>query len=277
MSGAHDIGNANMAYLLLLLMFPVLVIFLYRIRMFGALLTGIARMVAQLLLVGFYLHYIFVWNNLFLTLAWILVMAVVADFSVLSGCGLELRRFVWPLLAAMLLGTLVPLYVFVMLVIDAPTLFEASFSIPVSGMILGNCMRANIVGIKGFYDGVRKDENRYMLTLAQGASRSEALAPYIGESLSMALQPTLATMATIGLVSLPGMMTGLLLGGADPMVSIKYQIGIMVAIFSGTALTVWACLMFTLNGSFRADGMLDKRIFKERAATKPGGVKGVVK
>ena len=68
-------------------------------------------------------------------------------------------------------------------------------------------------------------------------------------------------MATIGLVSLPGMMTGVILGGANPMTAIKYQIAIMIAIFSGTAITVWLAISLSIKATFTHYGMLDKGIF----------------
>ncbi len=74
--------------------------------------------------------------------------------------------------------------------------------------------------------------------------------------------PTVATMGTIGLVSLPGMMTGVIMGGADPMTAIKYQIAIMIAIFSGTAITVVLPILMTIKGGFTPFGILDRHAFK---------------
>jgi len=71
-------------------------------------------------------------------------------------------------------------------------------------------------------------------------------------------------MATMGVVSLPGMMTGVILGGADPATAIKYQIAIMLAIFSGTAITVTAAIYLTLHNSFTPYGLLDKDIFQKK-------------
>jgi len=70
-------------------------------------------------------------------------------------------------------------------------------------------------------------------------------------------------MATVGLVSLPGMMTGVILAGADPFTAIKYQIAIMIAIFSGTALTVFLAIRLTLHRSLDGYGNLDPAIFKQ--------------
>ena len=75
--------------------------------------------------------------------------------------------------------------------------------------------------------------------------------------------PTVATMATIGLVSLPGMMTGVILGGANPMSAIKYQILIMLAIFGGTAVTVVLAIRLTMRVGFSTYGLLDRGIFRQ--------------
>ena len=79
----------------------------------------------------------------------------------------------------------------------------------------------------------------------------------------MSLAPYIATIATIGLVSLPGMMTGVILGGTDPMTAIKYQIAIMLAILSGTTITVFLAIWFSMRSSFNAYGILDQRVFRE--------------
>jgi putative ABC transport system permease protein len=77
-----------------------------------------------------------------------------------------------------------------------------------------------------------------------------------------AMTPTVASMATIGLVALPGMMTGVILGGAGPVIAIKYQIAIMIAIFSGTAITLVVAIRATMTTSFTEYGILDKTVFK---------------
>jgi putative ABC transport system permease protein len=71
-----------------------------------------------------------------------------------------------------------------------------------------------------------------------------------------------ATIATIGLVALPGMMTGVILGGTDPMTAIKYQVAIMVAILAGTAITVLTAIWLATRRSFSAYGPLDESVFK---------------
>lgn len=245
----------------LLLIIPLGIMLWHRIPLVGRLLTAAVRMSVQLLFVGLYLQIVFQLNNLWLNALWLLVMIAVADISITHGCELRLRRVAGPLLVALLCGTAIPLFFFMGPILQRPHLLDAQFAIPIGGMILGNCLRADIIGIRTFYSGIRKDEKVFLLSLSQGARLSEATQPYLREACHMALAPTLATMATIGLVSLPGMMTGVILGGVDPMVAIKYQIAIMIAIFSGTALTVSLALWLTSRRCFSRWGTLDPEIF----------------
>ena len=163
---------------------------------------------------------------------------------------------------ALLVGTFVPVVVFLMGILLKPGLFDARYVIPVGGMILGNCLRADVIGMRSFYQSIRENEKAFLLSLSQGATLHEATRPYLSEALSNALSPTIAMMTTIGLVSLPGMMTGVILGGGDPLPAVKYQIAIMISIFTGTSITVLLGILLTQKGAFTHWGTLDKSIFK---------------
>ncbi|MCK5863362.1 MAG: ABC transporter permease [Candidatus Hydrogenedentes bacterium] len=256
-----DISYGQLAAGYILLLFPLTIFLWYGVALISDTIISMFRMTVQLLFVGFYLHVVFQWNNPWINFLWIAVMVIVADASIIRSCGLRLRRFALPLAAALFLGVLIPLLLFLLVIIRPDPVLDARYIIPIAGMILGNCLRADIVGIRGFYDSLRKQEKIYLRSLASGASLHEALLPFIREALEGALRPTIATMGAMGIVSLPGMMTGVILGGANPMTAIKYQIAIMLAIFSGTAITVVAAIFLTLQKSFTSYGILDKKIF----------------
>jgi putative ABC transport system permease protein len=234
----------------------------YRIPLIGDTALAVVRMTFQLLFVGLYLQVVFSLNNLWLNGAWLVIMIGVADASITRGCRLRLSRFAGPVFVALLIGTAVPLFFFVGPILKRPHLLDAQYAIPIGGMILGNCLRADIIAISNFYRAIDKNEKVFLNTLAQGARLPEAIRPFHRDAGQSALAPTVATMATIGLVSLPGMMTGVILGGANPMTAIKYQIAIMIAIFSGTAITVTLAIWLTMRSSFIPHGVLDRQIFK---------------
>jgi len=266
MNTAQNISLIRLAVGYGLLIFPLAVMLWYRIPLLGPTLLAVVRMTVQLLFVGLYLQVVFERNSAWLNLAWLTVMILVADVSILRGCRLRLRSFGDRLFAALLAGTAVPLAVFVGVILKNGSLAQAQYVIPIGGMILGNCLRADIIGVRAFYDALRKDRKPYLHRLAQGASLAEALRPYIAEACRAALAPTIATMSTIGLVSLPGMMTGVILGGAVPFSAIKYQIAIMLSIFSGTAITVFLAIRLTIDRGFDTWGLLREEIFRNRTA-----------
>ncbi len=86
--------------------------------------------------------------------------------------------------------------------------------------------------------------------------------PFFQSALKKSANPALASMATIGLVSLPGMMTGQILSGSSPMTTIQYQIMIMLAIFSGTILWAFLVIKFCNRTVFFENDMVDPSIFK---------------
>jgi putative ABC transport system permease protein len=259
---AVDISFLSLAAGYGLLIIPLSIILWYRIPIVSDTLLAVLRMTVQLLFVGLYLQVVFSMNNFWLNGIWLLVMVGVADTSITRGCGLRLSRFAGPLFLALLVGTAVPLFFFVVPILGRPHLLDAQYAIPIGGVILGNCLRADIIGVGNFYRSIRKSEKTFLQALAQGARFAEATRPFLRDACLAALAPTVATIATIGLVSLPGMMTGVILGGADPMTAIKYQIAIMIAIFSGTTITVAMAIWLTMKSSFTTYGVLDYRIFK---------------
>jgi putative ABC transport system permease protein len=258
-----DIEPLSLALGYLLLLIPLSILLIYRVRLVGDLVTSVVRMTVQLLFVGFYLQVVFDLHRWWLTALWLLAMMVVADFSILRSADLRLRPFFLRLLAGVALGTVVPLMFFVLVILRVSDLLDPQYVIPIGGMIMGNCLRSIIIGIGRFYRSIKERENAFLLSLAQGARLREAAAPYMNRSVSDALAPTIATMMTIGLVSLPGMMTGILMSGVSPLAAIKYQIAIMIAIFTGTAISVAGGMELTLSVAFTPFGVLRDRIFKD--------------
>jgi putative ABC transport system permease protein len=245
-----------------MLLIPVGMMVYQRIPLIRQALVAVIRMTVQLLLVGFYLQWVFEVDRWWVTLPWLVVMVSTATVSTLRGSGLRARLLIAAAGPALLLGTAIPLLWFIGLVLRNPNVLEARYAIPVGGMILGNCLRANIVGIRDFYQKIRKDRKAYLLSLARGATLGEAVGPYLRESFQAAIAPTIATMMTVGVVSVPGMMTGVILGGADPVVAIRYQIGIMLAIFTGTSITVPLAIYFSLRRCFDGYGLLRDDVFR---------------
>lgn len=262
-SAAIDIGTIGLVLGYLLLIIPIAIILFYRVKLMKDLSVSLLRLTLQLLFVGIYLQFLFKLNAWWLNVLWLVMMIVVADVSLISASKLTLGRFILPIFFSLLVGTTVPLLYLIAVIIRLPNLLEAQYFIPIAGMIMGNSLRADIIGLSSFYTSIHSEEKTYLLFLSQGATLNEAIRPFLQRAYTASLAPTIATMATIGLVSLPGMMTGIILGGTDPFSAIKYQIAIMIAIFTGTSITVILGILLTRKVSFSKFGTLDTAIFKQ--------------
>jgi len=247
----------------LILLLPAYVLWKYETGLTKKMLISTVRMVLQLLFVGYYLEYLFKYDNPLVNAAWIVVMVVVADFATVDRSELcRKKNILLPVFFATLFGIGIINLFFLEAVIQLPKFLAAQYTIPITGMVLGNCLQSNVIGLNAFYYGLKEQQERYQFYLACGATRHEALKPFIGNALKKSANPTLASMATIGLVSLPGMMTGQILSGSSPMIAIKYQIMIMLAIFSGTILSVFFGITFSNYFVFKNTDMLDESILK---------------
>lgn len=245
-----------------LLIVPFAILLWAGVPVLGRFAAAVLRMTLQLLFVGLYLQVVFKLDRPWLSGLWVLVMIVVADFSILRNCGLRYQKLALPLFVSLLIGTAIPLLYFMGAILWLPNLLEARFVIPIGGMILGNCLRSDVIGLRKFFYAIRSGEKGFQQQLADGASLSEATRPYLTAALQEATAPMIATMATIGLVSLPGMMTGVILGGQDPRVAVMYQIAIMITIFTGANLTIVLAILLGRRAGFSAYGTLERSIFK---------------
>lgn len=259
-----ELSWLQLAIAFIILIIPAAILGWYKTGLNSKMVIASIRMTLQLVFVGYYLEYLFELDNLWINLAWIMVMVVVADFATIDRSELVQKvSLVLPVFGATFFGIVLINFFFLELVIQLDDLLEAQYAIPITGMVLGNCLRSNVIGINDFYYSLRENRERYQFYLASGGSRREALYPFFQNALKKSANPTLAAMATIGLVSLPGMMTGQILSGSSPMTAIQYQIMIMIAIFSGTILSVYLAIIFCNRTVFFVNDMLDTSIFKD--------------
>lgn len=259
-----DFAWPQMATLYGLCLVPGALLWVIGLKLSRDVVISIVRMSLQLALVGFYLKALFDINNPWLNGLWILVMLIVADLSILQRAGLSLRYFVASTFAAIAVGTLFSTLYLVALVIQPQHYYDARYIVPLAGMVLGNCLQGNVIALERFYSMLKKNEAEYLTYLLLGATRWEAARPYYRDAVKAAVSPTVASMATMGLVSLPGMMTGQILGGSEPWLAVKYQIAIMICIFASTTLACVINLKLSLGAAFNAYDVLRDEVLTSR-------------
>ena len=258
-----DIELPQMAFLYGLCLLPWLLLWLIGLRLSRDIVISILRMSIQLALVGIYLKMLFNLNNPWLNCLWILIMLVIADLSILRRAGLKARYFALATFSAIAFSVIFSTAYLVILVIQPTHYYDARYIVPLAGMIIGNCLQGNVIALERFYSALLKNENEYLTFLILGATRKEAVRPYFQDAVKAAINPTLAGMATMGLVSLPGMMTGQILGGSEPWLAVKYQIAIMICIFSSTTIACIISLKLSLNIAFNPFDILKDEVIEK--------------
>jgi ABC-type uncharacterized transport system, permease component len=259
----YDISYTSLIFCFFLLAIPIFISWKIRLELEKSTLEAVFRMSIQLFLAGIFLNFIFNLNNGLLNLAWVGIMIFFASYTAIKSVDLNVKKLFAPIILAIAFSSLAVLLYFNKFVINLENLLDARYLIPIAGMFLGNSLRGNVVGIGDFYSDIKRNENRYLYSLSLGAGMYEAVLPYLRKSLRAAVKPTLANIASVGIVTLPGMMTGQILGGASPLVAIKYQITIMIAQYVSTLLGTTLSILTSFRTAFDEYGLVDKKLYEK--------------
>ncbi|MBN7121425.1 iron export ABC transporter permease subunit FetB [Erwinia billingiae] len=216
----HNISNESLGLALILVLIALLVSKKEKLGLEKDIVWSIARAIVQLIIVGYVLKYIFDLNNRWLTVVMVLFICINAALNARKRSRNIGNAFLLSFIAITVSTTLT----LVILVLSGSIEFMPMQVIPISGMIAGNAMVA--VGLCYSNLNQRFTDNRQKIQemLSLGASIKTASGRLIRDSIRAAMIPTVDAAKTVGLVSLPGMMSGLIFAGIDPVKAIKYQI-----------------------------------------------------
>jgi putative ABC transport system permease protein len=248
-----QIRQFSIIYVLLLLV--LLVMKQCHIDRTKQLLFSSFKMTVQLMLAGFILTYIFGSPNGIFTALYLAVMVGFAIHRVLNqNPGLSLRFKV--IIALSILVSGLGILAFFVKVVVRESLLNPQYVIPLGGMLLGNTMNSLSLGIKTFRESLSGQRARVEALTCIGAKAENILRPFLLQGMETAMLPTLNNMAGMGIVSLPGMMTGQILAGSNPMTAIFYQISIMIAICTIVTVSSFAALYFGCRTMYSKENQL---------------------
>jgi putative ABC transport system permease protein len=256
MDGAGNITYLSIAALIIFIIPMGIINAKLKLGINKKMIYSLIRMAVQLTLVGFFLQYVFELNNAILNVGYFILMMAIAAWSTFTSNKFN-KDLLLPLFISFLIPNIILLLFFTAVVLQLSYIVEAQYFIPIGGMLLGNGLRSSVVSINRFYDNLRKNKKAYEYSLGLSGNRKETLMPYFKESLISSVRPSLSNMETMGLVALPGMMTGQILAGAVPMEAVQYQIAIMLCIFISQYFTAGLGIIFT---GFRAFNDYDQLI-----------------
>jgi putative ABC transport system permease protein len=240
--------------------FVLIVIAIVRLRKINRekeILLSSIRMTLQLFLTGYVLVYIFQNPSPYVTVGIIILMEVFAIYTVFEKFKGKLSKSLKRIIAvSMSVGTLSCLAYFLFIVVRISPWYSPQYFIPIAGMLIGNSMTGISLGVKSLIEGMSTQKSLIEEALILGATPQVASKKIIDSTFDGAIMPTINSMVGMGIVFLPGMMTGQILSGTSPTTAIAYQSAIMLGILGAVALTVILMLWFGYRTFFNEEAQL---------------------
>lgn len=228
-------------YLLLIIVLAVMKWF--RIDQTKLLVIASMRMTVQLVLAGLILTYIFENPHPAFTIVYLIAMCGFAVHRILSRNKGINRKFKLSVAISISVTGVVLISFFIGIIVGV-NVFNPQYTITIGGMVIGNAMTGVNLAMKTFGESIQLQKNKINTLLNLGVTPKVILLPFVRNALETALLPTLNSMLGMGIISLPGMMTGQILSGTMPLTAILYQIAIMVTVCTAVCLTVFCTLNF---------------------------------
>jgi len=241
MNGIVQLSILQFSLIYLLLIIILAVMKRSKINQTKLLMIASLRMTVQLVLAGLVLTYIFKHPHPLFTVTYIIAMIAFSVHRVLSKNPDMNNHFRKAVVLSLSFSGVSVLAYFVTVVVGV-NFFNPQYTVPLAGMIIGNSMTGVTLGLKTFSENIRMDKGKVEALLNLGVTPKKILVPYVNNALETALLPTMNNMLGMGIISLPGMMTGQILSGTLPTTAILYQIAIMIAICTSVCLTVFLSL-----------------------------------
>jgi putative ABC transport system permease protein len=220
------------------------------------LIMGLGRMTVQLVAASLVLKYLFQLNNVFIILGLFVAMSgFAANIIIKRSKTSHFDIFPKLMLVVITVGLVITL-VFMVLIARMEPWYEARYFIPLAGMILGNSMNGCALALDRFFNEIQQDRKGAETLLALGATPFEVSIRYIRRAIRNAALPFITNMSGMGIVFIPGLMTGQLLSGTPPLIAVKYQIAIMICIACSVVFTSLLTLLLSYPKLFNSQKML---------------------
>lgn len=260
---SDHVMNLTILQLAVAYLFVLLLLLVFRkrgIRREKQILIATTRMTVQLTLMGYVLMYVFHEPSWWLTMFMVVIMVAFAIYNSWKRNKEPLSKDLKTIMAgSLIIGSLLIAGMFLILILRVRPWYNPQYFIPITGMIVGNAMTGISLGANKLCWEMKAQQIEIENSLMLGAEPKDAVHQIVNDAFDSAILPTMNNMLTMGIVSLPGMMTGQILSGTIPLTAIRYQIGIMLAILGSTTLTVVIFVVLGARTFFTKEKQLKER------------------
>lgn len=248
MNGSNAINITSLLIASSLVLVALFFSYSQKLKLEKETIIGVVRAVIQLVIVGYILEYVFGFKNPIFTTLLLLFMTFNAALNA-SKRGKAIKNGLLISFASIMAGTSVTLAI---LVFSKIIQYEPYQIIPVSGMIISNSMVALGLCYKQLASGFKNKREEVETKLSLGADILPSSIEIIRDSIKTGMLPTIDSAKTLGIVSLPGMMTGLILAGTSPVEAIKYQIMVTFMLLSTTSISSFIACYLSYRSFFNS-------------------------
>ncbi|HHP7231095.1 MAG TPA: iron export ABC transporter permease subunit FetB [Xenococcaceae cyanobacterium] len=237
MNGAIELDSVDLALALGIMGITIVLSLWQNLGLEKQLAIGTGRSLLQLLVVGYVLDLVFALNNWLAVLAIVIVMLSIAAITARNRIDGKLKGILPIVWLSLFSSTALTLGYVIIFIIQPRRWYEPQYFIPLAGMILGNAMNGAALAGDRLVNSLKQNRQVVETHLSLGATPKKAIFRYQKEAIRTSLIPTLNNMMVVGLVSLPGMLTGQVIAGSNPLNAASYQILILFAIVGTNLIT----------------------------------------
>lgn len=228
---------------------------LLKLGLLKSLIWGTIRAFLQLSLIGYALSFIFAIDSLYIIIPILLLQCYIAAREASRRISKAPEQSVFISFLALTASTFIVGLTVVILIISPEPLYSARIMIPIFGMILGNSMNGIALSLERMLAEINAHIEQVEQLLCLGASPWEAVREYAQTAIKSGMTPSINALMIVGLVSLPGMMTGQILAGMNPQNAVRYQFVVMIMMTAAVAI---GCLLII--------GLSYKKVFTNEMA-----------
>ncbi len=234
-----------------------------KIGLENSLIIGTIRTFIQLGFMGYVLTWFFQQQSWVFMVSLIALMILIAGFEgTRRQKDLKIPYLFWIITGSILTAVILVLGIILKVILNVEPWYYPYAMIPIAGMIIGNALNSSTLAVNRFIGEIKHREEEIEMILSLGASPRNAIDDSFKASIKAALIPNINGLMMVGLVQLPGVMTGQILSGVDPMIAVRYQIMIMYMWITTVAITDILVLLLVYQQFFTDKAQLRKSLLR---------------
>ena len=228
---------------LLLLIIPAGALYLFDRSLLRTLSVAVCRMAVQLLVLCLIVWALVKYDHIWLSLLWLVILAVVSGVLALRRMKLPLAKYLLPVCAGLLVSTLLVGAYLLLACLPAENSFGARWFVPVMALLMGQNMTTLIRGLSTYQSALKADEQQYEFLRGNGTDHLHAVMPFVRRALQQVFAPTAANLSVMGLYAMPLLLCGIFIAGVAPInafvVTLQLIFGCLASSVIALAVALW--------------------------------------